>query len=76
MASIGKIARRSFLIGSVAILGGVAFGVYKARQTPPNPLSSEDGAALNPYVLINADGVTIITPRAGHDRGRARGGSG
>ncbi|MCD1626438.1 molybdopterin-dependent oxidoreductase [Seohaeicola saemankumensis] len=64
MASIGKIARRSFLIGSVAILGGVAFGVYKARQTPPNPLSSEDGAALNPYVLINADGVTIITPRA------------
>jgi isoquinoline 1-oxidoreductase beta subunit len=64
MASIGKIARRSFLIGSVAILGGVAFGVYKARQTPPNPLSPEDGAALNPYVLVNADGVTIITPRA------------
>jgi isoquinoline 1-oxidoreductase beta subunit len=64
MASIGKIARRSFLIGSVAIVGGVAFGVYKARQTPPNPLSPEQGAALNPFVLINADGVTIITPRA------------
>jgi isoquinoline 1-oxidoreductase subunit beta len=64
MASIGKIARRTFLIGSVAILGGVAFGVVKARQTPPNPLSPAQGATLNPYVLINADGVTIITPRA------------
>ncbi len=64
MASIGKIARRSFLIGSVAVAGGVAFGVVKARQTPPNPLSPEQGAALNPFVIINADGVTIITPRA------------
>ena len=64
MASIGKIARRTFLIGSVAIAGGVAFGIYKARQTPPNPLSPDQGAALNPFVLINADGVTIITPRA------------
>ena len=26
MASIGKIARRTFLIGSAAIVGGVAFG--------------------------------------------------
>ncbi len=64
MASIGKIARRSFLFGSVAIAGGVAFGIYKARQTPPNPLSPHQGAALNPYVLVNADGVTVITPRA------------
>lgn len=64
MASIGTIARRTFLVGSVAILGGVAFGVVKARQTPANPLSPDQGATLNPYVLINADGVTIITPRA------------
>ena len=64
MASIGKIARRGFLIGSVAIVGGVAFGVYKARQTPPNPLTPDQGAALNPFVLINADGVTIITLRS------------
>lgn len=30
MASIGKIARRTFLIGSAAFAGGVAFGVYAA----------------------------------------------
>ncbi len=65
MANIGKIARRSFLIGSVAIVGGVAFGVYKINADAPNPLRPKDGeATLNPFILINADGVTIITPRA------------
>ncbi|SEQ37927.1 xanthine dehydrogenase family protein molybdopterin-binding subunit [Thalassovita taeanensis] len=65
MASIGKIARRSFLIGSAAIVGGVAFGVYKVKQPAPNPLHSDAGqTALTPYVLIDANGVTIITPRA------------
>jgi len=62
---IRKIARRSFLVGSVAIAGGVAFGVYKFREVPPNPLEPTDGAIpLNPYVIINRDGVTIITPKA------------
>ncbi len=65
MASIGKIARRSFLIGSAAIVGGVAFGAYQINKDAPNPLIPAEGeATLNPYVLINADGVTIITPRA------------
>ena len=62
---IRKIARRSFLVGSVAIAGGVAFGVYKFREVPPNPLEPADGATpLNPYVVITRDGVTIITPKA------------
>lgn len=65
MASIGKIARRTFLIGSVAIVGGVAFGVYKIRQPAPNPLAPADGeTALNPFVLIDQQGVTLISPRA------------
>ena len=65
MASIGKIARRTFLIGTAAIVGGVAFGVYKVRQDAPNPLVAGDGeAVLNPFILINADGITIIAPRA------------
>lgn len=65
MASIGKIARRSFLIGSAAIVGGVAFGVYAARKPAPNPLSPEGaGAALNPFVMIDANGITLIAPRA------------
>ncbi len=65
MASIGKIARRTFLIGSAALVGGVAFGIYKVKQDAPNPLVTADGeSTLNPFILINADGVTIITPRA------------
>ncbi len=65
MSRIKTIARRSFLIGSVAIVGGVAFGVYKLKQEPPNPLIAGKGqSVLNPYVLIDANGVTIITPRA------------
>jgi isoquinoline 1-oxidoreductase beta subunit len=32
MSRIGKIARRTFLIGSAAIAGGVAFGVYMVRR--------------------------------------------
>ena len=65
MASIGKIARRTFLIGSAAIAGGVAFGVYQVKRDSPNPLVTGAGeTTLNPFILINADGVTVITPRA------------
>lgn len=67
MSTLGKITRRAFVIGSAAITGGVLFGYYKYKQPYPNPLTRDlhDGeAALTPYVLINATGVTIIAPRA------------
>ncbi|WP_179378683.1 xanthine dehydrogenase family protein molybdopterin-binding subunit [Jannaschia marina] len=66
MASFGKIARRTFLIGSAAVAGGVAFGVYAYRKPVENPLLAElepGETTLNPFVLIDADGVTLITPR-------------
>jgi isoquinoline 1-oxidoreductase beta subunit len=67
---MSTLTRRAFLIGSMAIAGGVAFGVYQLRRPHPNPLADidrvHDGAAvtLNPYLFIDADGVAIITPRA------------
>lgn len=65
MASIGKIARRGFLIGSAALVGGVAFGAYTLRKPAPNPLSAQDGqAVLNPFVVIDSTGITLIAPRA------------
>ncbi|HXW24577.1 MAG TPA: molybdopterin cofactor-binding domain-containing protein [Xanthobacteraceae bacterium] len=67
MSRAGKIARRTFLIGSAAVAGGVAFGVYAYKRTPANPLLGElkpGQAALTPYVRIDQSGVTIITPRA------------
>jgi isoquinoline 1-oxidoreductase beta subunit len=67
MSRIGRIARRTFLIGSVAVAGGVAFGVYAYRRPHANPLLNNLGAgeaAITPYVRIDQSGVTIITPRA------------
>ncbi|MEY8830584.1 molybdopterin cofactor-binding domain-containing protein [Sedimentitalea sp. XS_ASV28] len=65
MASFGKIARRTFLIGSAAIVGGVAFGAYYVSRPAPNPLKPAEGeAALNPFVLIDQQGVTLFAPRA------------
>ena len=67
MSRAGTIARRSFLVGSVAIAGGVAFGAYLVRRTPANPLLDEDArqmgeAIFNPWVKIDAKGITLIAP--------------
>lgn len=67
MSRLTTIARRSFLVGSVAVLGGAAFGVWRYRQPHPNPLLDtlpEGSSAITPYVRIDAQGVTVITPRA------------
>ena len=65
MSRIGKIARRTFLVGAVAVAGGVAFGVWAVRRPAPNPLRPGDGeTALSPFVVIDAEGVTLVAPRA------------
>ena len=63
---VATIARRTFLIGSAAVVGGVAFGVWRYKTPYGNPLEKglADGeATLTPYVKIDQEGVTIITPR-------------
>ena len=72
MGKIKTIARRSFLIGSAAIVGGVAFGVYRYKTPYANPLLndlSECEAVLTAYVKIDASGITLITPRADSGQG-------
>ena len=68
MGRIAKIARRTFLIGAVAIAGGVAFGYYQYKKPLKNPLKDllADGeATFNPYVKIATDNkITVIAPRA------------
>lgn len=64
MGRVKTIARRTFLIGSAAIAGGVAFGTWQYKKAIPNPLLADEAYALTPYVLIDANGVTLITPRA------------
>ncbi|MEM6514202.1 MAG: molybdopterin cofactor-binding domain-containing protein [Pseudomonadota bacterium] len=65
MSRVKTIARRSFLIGSAAIVGGVAFGIYTTRQPHDNPLLrglSDDEASFNPWVKISAERITLIAP--------------
>lgn len=65
MSNIRKIARRSFLIGSAAIVGGVAFGAYAITRPAPNPLVPTDGeTAFNPFVMISDTQITLIAPKA------------
>ncbi len=61
------IKRRTFLIGSAAVIGGVAFGYRAIEWRAKNPLEVEldrGRSALTPYVIIDQSGVTIIAPRA------------
>lgn len=72
MGKLKTIARRTFLIGSAAIAGGVAFGVYRYKTPYANPLLdslAEGEAAITPYVKIDASGITLITPRADSGQG-------
>lgn len=72
MAALKTVARRTFLIGSSAVAGGVAFGVYSYKKPLSNPvkIGLQDGeAALTPFVKVDQDGVTLITPRADSGQG-------
>jgi isoquinoline 1-oxidoreductase beta subunit len=74
MGRIKTIARRSFLIGSAAILGGVAFGTYLVKRDPDNPLAAdaaEGDAVFNPWVKISAEGITLVTPHTDLGQGAA-----
>jgi isoquinoline 1-oxidoreductase beta subunit len=68
MASIRKIARRTFLIGAAVVAGGAAFGYYTWRKPYPNPLQkdlAEGEATFNPYVKIAPDNtITVVAPRS------------
>ncbi len=65
MSKLGTFTRRAFLVGSAAIAGGVAFGVYRAKTPYANPLAdADDGSiALTEYIKIDKDGISIVAPR-------------
>lgn len=72
MGRLGTITRRTFLVGSAAISGGVAFGVYKVKADPENPLAAnlpEGAATFNPWVLIDSDKITLITSHGDKGQG-------
>ncbi len=72
MGRLRTIGRRSFLIGSAAVLGGVAFGVYRANRPFENPNLAdlpEGAASFNPWVIIDSDKITLIAPHADKGQG-------
>lgn len=72
MGRAAKIARRTFLIGSATIAGGVAFGAYMVSRDPENPLANdlaEGEATFNPWVIIDSEKVTLITPHGDKGQG-------
>lgn len=74
MSRVGTIARRTFLIGSAALAGGVAFGLYTVRRPHENPLEAglaEGEVTFNPWVLVGPDRITLITPHADVGQGVA-----
>ncbi len=67
MSRLAKITRRSLLVGTAAVAGGVVFGFYRYKRPYPNPLErnlAEGEFAITPYIRIDQAGITIITPRA------------
>lgn len=66
MGTAKTIARRTFLIGTAAVAGGLVVGWVAYKWPIKNPLLEdldEGEQTLNPYVRIDANGITIITPR-------------
>ena len=67
MGRLRTVTRRTFMVASAAVVGGVTFGYYKYKKPYANPLLEnlvEGQTALTPYVRIDQQGITIITPRA------------
>jgi isoquinoline 1-oxidoreductase subunit beta len=69
-AILPGIARRTFLVGAAAVAGGVAVVCFaEARDDLPHDGQAGDSSTLGPYIRIDAQGVTLITPRADMGQG-------
>ena len=74
MSRLGKIARRTFLVGAAALAGGVAFGTYMVRRPHANPLAEglgPDEVTFNPWILVGRERITLITPHVDLGQGTA-----
>lgn len=74
MSRLRTFTRRAVLVGSAAVAGGVAFGTYLVARSPENPNLAdlpEGAASFNPWVRIDAGGVTLITPHIDLGQGAA-----
>ncbi len=74
MSRWGTITRRTFLVGTTLVGGAAIFGTYAVARPHANPLAEglPDGAvAFNPWIRIDRDSITLITPHADIGQGAA-----
>ena len=57
MGKLATVTRRTFLIGSVAVAGGVAFGIWKYRQPYDNPLLEELADGQTRMTMVSVFGT-------------------
>lgn len=78
MGDMPPLSRRTFVFGSVAAAGGVAFGQYAQAQQAPasaaamNPLTADLGpnsVTFNPWVEISPQKITLIAQHADKGQG-------
>ncbi|MBR9764589.1 MAG: xanthine dehydrogenase family protein molybdopterin-binding subunit [Rhodobacteraceae bacterium] len=65
MSRLTRLTRRAFILGSVTVTGGVAFGVYMLNRAPENPLAADLGpgdVSFNPWIRIADGKITLIAP--------------
>lgn len=65
MSRLTRLTRRAFILGSVTVTGGVAFGVYALNREPENPLAedlSPEAVSFNPWIRIADGRITLIAP--------------
>ncbi|MEO0544154.1 MAG: molybdopterin cofactor-binding domain-containing protein [Pseudomonadota bacterium] len=67
MSRLGTITRRAFLVGTAAVGGAAIFGTYVVARPHDNPLMNdlpEGAVAFNPWVKIDGESITLMTPHA------------
>ncbi|WP_333714203.1 xanthine dehydrogenase family protein molybdopterin-binding subunit [Yoonia sp.] len=67
MSRLGTFTRRTFLVGTALVGGAAVFGTYAVARPHPNPLDedlAEGAVAFNPWIKIDSETITLITPHA------------
>ena len=71
---VSKPGRRSFLIGSAAIAGGVVFGPCVFAKSPAGaPKAAANPVSISPWVKISSGKIILITPHADVGQGAVAG---
>ena len=65
MSKATRLTRRAVIVGSLAVTGGLAVGIYALNRDWPNPLEEnlpEGAVTFNPWILISEAGITLMAP--------------